>query len=126
VAENHIYYTSVMCLEGFQWLFIGIERLGIKDSNIPIISIHINFYIYIYIFLCALEVSNKNLLELEGLELEVLEDSNSFQSSNAHHCYTYKIIMDNFLSGIHCVRNQLCEVDTWQSRSWLADLYYCI
>ncbi|GBB86818.1 hypothetical protein RclHR1_13260002 [Rhizophagus clarus] len=29
--------------------------------------------------------SNKNLLELEGLELEELEDSNSFQSSNAHH-----------------------------------------
>ncbi len=29
--------------------------------------------------------SNKNLLALEGLELEELEDSNSFQPSNAHH-----------------------------------------
>ena len=33
-----------------------------------------------------METSNKNLLALEGLELEELEDSNSFQSSNAHHC----------------------------------------
>jgi hypothetical protein len=32
-----------------------------------------------------MEASNKNLLALEGLEWEELEDSNSFQSSNAHH-----------------------------------------
>jgi hypothetical protein len=39
----------------------GLELEELEDSNIPIISTHINFHIYIYIFLCVLEVSNKNL-----------------------------------------------------------------
>jgi len=33
----------------------------------------------------ASNFSKKNLLVLEGLELEKLEDSNSFQSFNAHY-----------------------------------------
>ncbi|CAB4401962.1 unnamed protein product [Rhizophagus irregularis] len=70
--------------------FIGTGRLGIRrigrfqySNNF---STHINICKYVYIFLFALEASNKNLLALEGLELEELEDSNSFQSSNAHQC----------------------------------------
>ncbi|RGB25853.1 hypothetical protein C1646_747135 [Rhizophagus diaphanus] len=48
----------------------------------------------------------RNLLACKGLELGELEDSNSFQSSNAHHCVSCVDLLSN-----------ACNKVTWSSNS---------